>query len=115
MKTTELIISTLVLIIPSLAALFASIYYVIKKNNLISKFLLLGTILISGILIFIVYIMPFLIEENIISSENVMMPTLVIASIGFITFFISFFFHILKIVKDEKEKHIINEFNSIGK
>ena len=115
MEPSQLILSTLILIIPSLAAFFASIYYVSKKNNLISKFLLLGSFLICGILNFIVYLMPYLIQENVISSEKVMIPTLTIASIGFIIFFISFFFHIRKIVKDEKIKIDINELNNIGK
>ncbi|MFY0631477.1 MAG: hypothetical protein JXR05_13925 [Flavobacteriaceae bacterium] len=115
MKTEELILTTIILIVPNLLALIASIYYVKKKNNLISKFLLAGSFLMFITFCFIFYVMPSLRNNNIIQNDDFMVVSLVMASIGYMTFFITFFFHIRKIVKIEKIRNDKDELENIGK
>lgn len=114
MKTTELFLVSIILIIPTLLAFIASILYVKRKNTIISKFLLLGSFFILATLTFVFYIVPTLTRSGYSYSNEFLILAVVSGSIGYISFFITFFFHIQKILKEDKLKNDKDELNNIG-
>lgn len=114
MKTTELLLVTIILIIPTALAFIASILYVKKKNTIVGKFLLLGSFFMLATFIFTFYILPSIHRDDFGYKQEFFTLAIVSASIGYISFFVSFFFHIRKILKDDQKKNGINELDNIG-
>lgn len=115
MEISQLILTTIILLIPTFLAFVASIYYVKKKNNIVGKFLLLGSFLVLLTWIMLFYVNPYILENY--PKYNNITDTLSMTSgaVGYFTFFISFFYLIRNSLKKEKLKFEKNELNNIGK
>lgn len=115
----ELLIQVFVIIIPTIFAFIGSVYYVRVKKTLISKFLFAGAflLLITWLNIFFVdsYLRKLNPDPFPRTFEYISIGT---ACLGYIVFFLSFFFLMKSLTKKEKEqkkKNDINNLDNLGK
>lgn len=112
METNQLLLVTIILIIPTLIGFIGSVIYVKKKNTIINKALLFGSFLMLATLIMIFYLMPYLSRNHFGYNSSLQTLVLITGSVGYMTFFVTFFFHTRKIVKEIKNDR--DELDNIG-
>jgi len=110
----ELLIQIFVFIIPTILAFVGTIYYAKVKKTLISKFLLAGVFLLLITWLNLFFVDSYLKEiDPVAYSKSYEYISIGTVCLGYIVFFISFFFLMKSLSKKERQQEKENGINNI--